>query len=344
MFLDLKPLNGEAKELYNFLRNRIISQEEAVKEVCHGVQKAFVDLCDEDKPLGIFFFAGPTGTGKTKIVHEIAKYFDTKTLVVNCGEFQSSYDIAKLVGSPPGYIGHTETKPIFSKEKVELEGKPTIILLDEIEKASSAFFNIMLGIFDKGYMTTGANEDINFSTSFIFMTSNIGMNKIEEKNSKFGFHEHKQENKEKEETIKSSMKKKFSPEFLNRIDKTVVFLNLSRNDIMNIMELELREIQNRMSKSDEKKVMFIMSDRAKEELVSIGFSTEYGARYLKRAIEEHIVNPLANALTHPDVEENDIILVDFDNKEFTFEKKELAMKASSNRIGLPIDKTISIRF
>jgi ATP-dependent Clp protease ATP-binding subunit ClpB len=343
MILDLKSLNGEALELYNFLRNRIISQEEAVKEVCHGVQKAFVDLCPENRPLGIFFFAGPTGTGKTKIVHEIAEYFNTKPLIVNCGEFQSSYDIAKLVGSPPGYIGHGETVALFSKERIEQEGKPTIILLDEIEKASPAFVNIMLGIFDKGNMTTGANEEVNFCTSFIFMTSNIGMSKVEEKNAKFGFHEIISEKKQVENTIKASMKKKFSPEFLNRIDKTVVFLNLTRENCREILELELYEVQTRMTKSDEKKIMFVVTDKAKEELINIGYSEEYGARNLKRAIETHIVNPLANALTHPNVEENDIVSIEWD-KDFIFEKKKLAMKASFNRIGFPIDKTIPIRF
>ena len=343
MILDLKPLNGEALELYNFLRSRIVSQEEAVKEVCHGVQKAFVDLCPDERPLGIFFFAGPTGTGKTKIVHEIADYFKTKPLVVNCGEFQSPYDIAKLVGSPPGYIGHTETKPIFSKERIEQEGKPTIILLDEIEKASSTFFNIMLGILDKGYMTTGDNNNVNFATSFIFMTSNIGMSEIKEKTVKFGFHEQKQEKKQLDETIKASMKKKFSPEFINRLDKTVMFSRLTREDCKEILELELYDVQNRISKSEEKKIMFILSDKAKDELINIGYSEEYGARNLKRAIETNVVNPMANALTHPDVEENDIIFIDHDT-DFIFEKKELAMAANSNRIGFTIDKTIPIRF
>ena len=340
MRLNLTELNGEAAVLHKFLRDRIVSQDEAVKETCIGFQKAFSDLCPEERPLGIFFFAGPTGTGKTKIVYDIAKYFDTKPLVVNCGEFQSSYDISKLVGSPPGYIGHTETKPVFSRERVELKGKPTIILLDEIEKASSAFFNIMLGIFDKGTLSIGDNTDVDFSTSFIFMTSNIGMGNIEDKTAKFGFHEMTLGKNQKDTTIRASMKKKFSPEFLNRLDKTIVFSNLTKADCKEILELELYDVQKRMSNSDEKKIMSVISEAAKDRLIEVGYSAEYGARFLKRALETHVVNPLANALSHPDVQENDIIFVDYADSEFIFEKKKKIMKAGSTRLEFQLGQTL----
>lgn len=338
--LNLTELNGEAAVLYKFLKDKIVSQEEAIKEVCNLVQKAFVDLCPEEKPLGIFFFAGPTGTGKTKIVHDIASYFNTKPLIINCGEFQSSYDIAKLVGSPPGYIGHTETKPLFSKERIEQEGKPTVILLDEIEKASPAFFNIMLGIFDKASLSTGDNTNVDFSTSFIFMTSNIGINNIEDKKSKFGFHEMDVTDAHKNSSIQSAMKKKFSPEFLNRLDKTIVFNTLTQDNCRQILDLELFEIQNRMSNSEEKKIMFIISDSAKDQLIKVGYSEEYGARHIKRALETNVVNPLSNALSHPSVDENDIIFIDYINSKFQFDKKTRVMKSGSSRMGFMMQDNI----
>lgn len=331
MVLDAKTLNGEAKRLSEFLKSRIISQKEAIEQICNGAQKYFVGLNAPKKPLGNFLFAGPTGTGKTKIVQEIANFFGIEPVIINCGEIQERYDISKLLGAPPGYIGHGDTKPLLSKERIETDS-PNVILFDEIEKASPALFNLLLGILDNGYVTTSSNVDVNFCNCFIFMTCNIGMKKIEEEESSIGFTKTKLDDDKKEKTIIKEIKKLFYPEFINRLDKIIVFKNLTRKDVEEIFHLELSAIQKRIVESEKKKIFLTISDAARQRILDMGYSEEYGARNLKREIEREIIVPLSNAISLDCVEDGDSILVDIE-KEFFFKKLEyLRNKSYSSSI------------
>lgn len=322
MILDCKNLNGEAKRLSEFLKSKVISQNEAIDEICTGSQKYFVGLNNPKKPLFNFLFAGPTGTGKTKIVQEIGNYFNVTPVVVNCGELQQHHELSKLLGAPPGYVGHGETKPLLSKERIELKGKPNVVLFDEIEKATPSLFNMLLGILDNGYVTTNSNVDVFFHNCFVFMTCNIGVRQIEAEEKRMGFSKKVLTGQERESITMKEIKKTFMPEFMNRVDKVVVFEQLKREDVEDIFELELSEIQKRLSECEMKKVFLSVSKVAKEKIVDAGFSVEYGARNLKRVLEKNLVEPVATCLSLDEVEDGDFIVMDWKEPDGFYFKKQ----------------------
>jgi ATP-dependent Clp protease ATP-binding subunit ClpA len=331
MILDLTDLNGEAKRLSEYLKSRIISQHEAIDSVCVGAQKYFVGLNEIKKPLGTFLFAGPTGTGKTKVVQDIGKFFDIEPVVINCGEMQQHHELSKLLGAPPGFIGHGETKPLISKERIEnTNGRPNVVLFDEIEKASSALFNLLLGILDNGYVTTNHNVNVYFNNCFIFMTCNIGIEKLEQENKNIGFSKKELSKENKEEITFKEIKKVFRPEFINRIEKIVVFEALTKQNVEDIFELELSDIQDRLSDCEMKKVFLYIDPSAKQKIVDMGYSAEYGARNLKRIMEKEIVCPVSNALSLEQVEDGDSILVEFVEDAFLFRKQQYTRKKGSS--------------
>ena len=331
MKLDIKNLNGEAKRLSEFLKSKIISQREAIDEVCNGAQKYFSGISDPKKPISNFLFAGPTGSGKTQLVNHIGEFFGLDPVVINCGEMQDKHELSKLLGAPPGYIGHGDTKPLLSKEKIELKGKPNVILFDEIEKTSPALYNMLLGILDNGYVTTNSNVDVYFNNCFIFMTCNIGIKTANKEEAKMGFVSKTFIDNEKEEFIIKEIKKEFSPEFFNRIDKTIVFKTLTKEDVFNIFDLELFYIQERLANCEAKKIFFSASDDVKEKLVNLSYSPEYGARSLKRTLEKEIVLPLSNALSLDEVEDGDYILMSMEEDgEFFFTKEEYTRQKGSS--------------
>ena len=322
MILDCKKLNGEAKKLSDYLKSKIISQDESIDEVCSGIQKYFVGLSDTNKPLFNFLFAGPTGSGKTKIVQEIAKYFDLEPVVIDCGEIQQQHELSKLLGAPPGYIGHGETKPLLSKERIEIQGKPNVILFDEVEKATGGLYNVLLGILDNGYVTTNSNVKVSFLNCLVFMTCNIGAKEIESEENKIGFSKKSLTWEEKQAYTTKEIKKKFLPEFINRLDKMIVFKQLTREDVEHIFELELNQIQERLNNCEYKKIFLFVSPEAKRKIVDAGYSIQYGARNLKRVMEKEIIQPISNALSLDEVEEGDSIQLEVNPAgEFFFEKK-----------------------
>lgn len=307
MRLDIKNLNGDAKTLSKFLKSRIISQVDAIDDVAHVAQKYFAGLSNPKRPIANLLFAGPSGTGKTQIVHEIGNFFDVEPLIINCNEMADKHETSKLLGAPPGYLGHGETKPLFTKERIEKKDGPNVILFDEIEKASSNLYSILLSIMDKGHVINNSNDKISFVNSFIFLTCNLGVEGVKKEESKIGFSQKCLNKKEKEVVVVREVKKKFLPEFINRLDKIIMFQNLTREDIDKIFELEIDEIQKRLFQRNGKRVFFSVSEEARDRLVEMGYSHEYGARNLKRVIEKEIVFPLANALTLKEVREGDSI-------------------------------------
>lgn len=325
MILKSNVLSKQASELQEYLRSTVIGQDEAIRETVLVTQKHFAGLSQERRPICTFLFIGPTGTGKTKLVEEFFDYLTShnksiKPIKINCGEFQGSHEITKLIGAPPAYLGHNETKAVFNKEAVEAV-VPNVILFDEIEKASDAMFNILLGVLDKGEIKLGNNTFVDLSNCFIFMTSNEGMEKIQKEEKTMGFLKASVDEK-MGKIIDGNLKQKFRPEFLNRIDRVIKFNYLSEEDIIKILDLEIFQIQDRILKSCRKKIFITLDEESKKFLTKAGYCKEYGARNIKRILEKEIVMPLSNIILSSDIDSGDIVYITLNDTqtELVFDK------------------------
>jgi ATP-dependent Clp protease ATP-binding subunit ClpA len=291
------------------------------------------------RPLGTMLFLGPTGSGKTRVVEAAAEVLldDPHSVVkIDCAEFQHSHEIAKLIGSPPGYLGHRETSPMLTQENLDKahtdETKLTFVLFDEIEKASDALWQLLLGILDKATLTLGDNRRVDFSKTVVIMTSNLGAREMSDMisggigfaPSKAGTDEDTEIDTKIYRTALEAARRKFSPEFMNRIDKVVVFRSLKAYHLRQILEIELGLVQNRITDSAGTKFVFECTDTAKEFLLSEGIDLKYGARHLKRAIERFLVYPLSNLVATEQVSTGDLVVVDMDKSggKLSFSKTE----------------------
>jgi len=277
------------------------------------------------RPLGNLLFLGPTGTGKTRIVEVAAEvlFGDPRGVIkVDCAEFQHSHEIAKLIGSPPGYLGHRETHPVITQEALAQYHTETLkvsfLLFDEIEKASDALWQLLLGILDKATLTLGDNRRVDLSQAMIFMTSNLGGSEITElMTGGMGFvaamtlGEKPRLDEKVERMASEAAKRRFAPEFMNRIDETIVFRPLRREQLERILEIELTIVQQRLSVTPRGHFVFRATRAAKDFLLREGTDLKYGARHLKRAIERHLVYPLASLLATDQVTTGDTISVDW---------------------------------
>jgi ATP-dependent Clp protease ATP-binding subunit ClpA len=334
----------------------VIGQDEAVEQIVNIYQMHMTGLSAPGRPVGNFLFLGPTGSGKTRTVEATAEalvHNPRAVIKIDCAEFQHSHEIAKLIGSPPGYLGHRETHPLLSQEVINQHHtesvKLSFILFDEIEKASDALWNLLLGILDKATLTLGDNRKVDFSRALIFMTSNLGASEMSALAlPKLGFNRaHSADNPppaNEEMTRKISKtgveaaRRKFTPEFINRIDKTVVFKPLGEGELRRILDLELGQVQQRILYSPaEKTFVFTVSEAGKNYLLSEGIDVKYGARHLKRAIERLLVHPLSNLMATSQVAPGDWIEADFDLERkcllFTKEAEGLEVHAMANMIG-----------
>jgi ATP-dependent Clp protease ATP-binding subunit ClpA len=279
-------------------------------------------------------FLGPTGSGKTRVVEATAESLcgDARAVIkIDCGEFQHSHEIAKLIGSPPGYLGHRETHAALSQEALNRYQTDTFklsfVLFDEIEKASDALWNLLLGILDKATLTLGDNRRVDFSRSMIFMTSNLGAAEMGQMmQPRFGFSSADAERSRLEAVDQKltekisragleAARRKFTPEFMNRIDRTVVFKPLGRAELRRILAIELNAVQQRITDATATQPwVFSVTEPGKEYLLREGADLKYGARHLKRSIERHLVNPFSNLVATGQVKGGDWILVDFDEE------------------------------
>jgi ATP-dependent Clp protease ATP-binding subunit ClpB len=327
--LDPSRRSTEAEDFHVSLRRKIVGQDEGVQAVVDLYQVYRAGLNFPSRPVGNLLFLGPTGSGKTRLVEAASEvlYGDPRAVLkVDCAEFQHSHEIAKLIGSPPGYLGHRETHPLITQERLEEhwpkdEGKPRISLLlfDEIEKASDALWQLLLGILDKATLTLGDNRRVDLSQALIFMTSNLGGVEITElMTGSMGFVSFVADDEPEaidgkvDRTAREAAKRKFSPEFMNRIDKVVVFHPLRREQLEQVLDIELERVQQRVLETARGQFVFQVSAAARSFLLREGTDLRYGARHLKRAIERHLVAPLANLLATEQVGLGDILRVDWD--------------------------------
>jgi ATP-dependent Clp protease ATP-binding subunit ClpB len=321
------PLNAEercdeAGVFEEGLSSRVVMQDEAVRAMSQLYQLYLADLNMPNKPLGTLLFLGPTGSGKTRVVEAASEvlFQDPYAMVkIDCAEFQHSHEISKLIGSPPGYLGHRETHPMLSQENLDRFQTPvnklTFVLFDEIEKASDALWQLLLGILDKATLTLGDNRRVDFSKCIIIMTSNLGareMSLVTE--GQLGFAPSETASSELDARLVKigieAARRKFSPEFINRLDKIVVFQTLTRAAMERILGLELDALQRRILSTGRSAFILKCSDEAKEFLLEEGFDCRYGARPLKRAIERHILVPVSNMISTGQLSTGDILLVD----------------------------------
>jgi ATP-dependent Clp protease ATP-binding subunit ClpB len=325
--LDLARRSKEATQLEAGLRRKIVGQDEAVQAVVDLYQVFRAGLNSPGRPVGNLLFLGPTGAGKTRVVEATAEvlFSDPRAVIkVDCAEFQHSHEIAKLIGSPPGYLGHHETHPLITQEALaqyHTEGlKISFLLFDEIEKASDSLWQLLLGMLDKATLTLGDNRRVDLSQTMIFMTSNLGSGEITElMTGGMGFaptvpaDERPRLDEKVEKSATEAAKRKFAPEFMNRIDKVVVFHPLRSEQLEQILKIELSQLQQRVLERANGRFLFSVTPAAREFLLEEGTDLKYGARHLKRAIERHVVHPLANLLATDQVALGDVITIDRDH-------------------------------
>jgi ATP-dependent Clp protease ATP-binding subunit ClpA len=333
--LSLNPniRSAETIEFQKALRAKIVGQDEAVQALVELFQVFTAGLNSPGRPVGNLLFLGPTGSGKTRIVEagaEILFGSPRAVIKIDCAEFQHSHEIAKLIGSPPGYLGHRETHPLITQEALAAyhtdKLKLSFLLFDEIEKASDALWQLLLGILDKATLTLGDNRRVDLSQTVIFMTSNLGGTDISELfGGGYGFIKSGDKpqtdiHQKVERTAVEAARRKFSPEFMNRIDKLVVFHPLQRNELQSVLDIELGMVQKRVLDTATGKFLFRVTDAGRDFLLREGTDQRYGARHLKRAIERFLVYPLANLLATQQVRVGDLVRVDWDgvHNELTF--------------------------
>lgn len=333
--LDPTRTGGRAGDLENGLKRMITGQDEAIEQIVNMYQMYLSALNPPGRPVGNLLFLGPTGSGKTRIVEATAEVLTRNpraVIKIDCSEFQHSHEIAKLIGSPPGYLGHRETHPLFSQEVLSQhhteDCKLSFILFDEIEKASDSLWNLLLGILDKATLTLGDNRRVDFSQTLIFMTSNLGAEEMEKLTStRLGFSSVSVEPTEShaakvERTGIAAARRRFTPEFMNRLDKVVVFRPLTEQHLRRILEIELQQVQQRIfSIGEECPFIFSATAAVKQHLLDEGTDPKYGARHLKRAIERLLVQPMSNLIATEQVRFGDWVKVDYQDGIITFQRE-----------------------
>jgi ATP-dependent Clp protease ATP-binding subunit ClpB len=322
--LDPTRRSNDAREFEGALRRRIVGQDQAVEKVVEIYQMFLAGLNPPGRPVGNLLFLGPTGSGKTRVVEAMAEalFGDPRACIkIDCAEFQHSHEIAKLIGSPPGYLGHRETHPLLTQEALNQWHTETlklsILLFDEIEKASDSLWQLLLGILDKATLTLGDNRRVDLSQCIIIMTSNLGACEMSNMvDGGLGFAQKPtQVDASFDDKINRSAvdaaRRKFSPEFMNRIDKSVVFRTLRSEHLQQILEIELGMVQQRiLMASPVNQFVFSCTPKVKSFLLHEGTDPKYGARHLKRAIERHIVFQLANLVATGQIKLGDFIRID----------------------------------
>ena len=301
----------------------VIGQQEAVHKISRAIRRNKVGLKDPNKPIGTFMFLGPTGVGKTFLCKVLAKYlFDSEDTMIriDMSEYMEKFSISRLVGAPPGYVGYEEGGQLTEK----VRRKPySIILLDEIEKAHPDVFNILLQVFDDGHLTDGLGRKVDFKNTIVIMTSNVGSRQLKDFGQGIGFSTAARKEslgKDTQKVLEDALNKQFAPEFINRIDDVVIFNPLEKEDIIKIIDIEIKHVYERMA---ELNIEFELSQSTKDFIAEKGWSTQYGARPLKRAIQKHIEDLLAEEMINGNIKDGDKITLDVNAETEEIELKNL---------------------
>jgi len=309
-------LEGESEKLVlmeDRLHRRVVGQDEAVRAVSNAIRRGRVGMSDPNRPVGSFIFLGPTGVGKTELAKALAEYMfdDEKAMVrLDMSEYQEKHTVSRLIGAPPGYVGYEEGGQLTEAVR---RHPYTVILLDEIEKAHPEVFNTLLQVLDDGRLTDGQGRVVNFKNAVMIMTSNIGSPIIQE-------YAGGGDQEKMRERVMEELQARFRPEFLNRVDETIVFTSLTREQIEQIVDIQLDQLRHRLA---ERKMSLSLTDRARQYLGGIGYDPAYGARPLKRAVQRLIENPLALRILEGEFGEGDGIEADYDP-----ERKEIVFVSS----------------
>jgi ATP-dependent Clp protease ATP-binding subunit ClpA len=359
--LDTDARTPRVEEFEKALRSLIIGQDPAIHSLSSLYQIFEAGMIGPGRPMGTMLFLGPTGSGKTRLVEATAELLfgnANALLKVDCAEFQHSHEIAKLIGSPPGYLGHRETSALLTQERLDrhiTERDPfSLVLFDEIEKASDSLWQLLLGILDKATLSLGDNTQVDFSQTIIFMTSNLGAKEMSELiTGPIGFapgSAAREITYDLDQSIHraavEAARRRFSPEFMNRIDKIVVFRSLKHEELRQVLDVELRLLQRRINAGATEEFTFILTDRAKEFLLSEGIDYRYGARHLKRAIERLLVYPLSSLSATKQVRLGDVVEIDVDRQPqklaFFRDRSDVSLAAaaleSARRVGAEISR------
>jgi ATP-dependent Clp protease ATP-binding subunit ClpC len=291
--------DNETQRLLNMeqeLHKYVVSQNEAIEAIAKAVRKSRAGLKDPKRPIGTFIFAGPTGVGKTLLAKRLAAFMfgDENALVqIDMSEYSEKHNVSRLVGAPPGYVGYEEGGQLTEK----IRRRPySVVLLDEIEKAHPEVWNMLLQLMEEGRLTDNVGRPVDFKNTIVIMTTNVGAEEITGKAGGFGFHNRRDDQAnygKMKDTLKMAMEKSFRPEFLNRCDDIIVFRSLTRENMHNIVDIEVAKLGKRLL---EKGLKLVITDAAKEYLIEKGTSLDYGARPLRRAIEGYLEDPLAEEL------------------------------------------------
>ena len=318
--------SNKLSKLTSLVKENIIGQDKAIEKVVKSIQRNRAGLKDPKKPIGSFIFLGQTGVGKTQLAKILAKeLFDSEEALirVDMSEYMEKFAVSRLIGAPPGYVGYEDGGQLTEK----IRRKPyAVVLLDEIEKAHPDIFNMLLQVLDDGFLTDSLGRKIDFTNCVIIMTSNIGVKKIQDFGSGVGFGttaKKSQEDSFTRKTIMNSLKKKFAPEFLNRIDEVIIFNSLSKENIHQIIDIELSKLYLRI---DELGYKIKLSKKAKDFLADKGYDKKYGARPLKRTIQKHVEDLIASEILNSMINEGDTINIDHSSG-----KEELNIKIQNKK-------------
>ncbi len=312
----MAPVRTRPKLLLDTLKDRIIGQPHALERIVPYVQMHRAGLAPDGRPVGVFLLLGPTGTGKTKTVEVLAEALhgsERSVLRVDCGEYQMEHEVAKLIGAPPGYLGHRETQPVLSQQKLSAvtsnDSNLSLVLFDEIEKAAPSLTRLLLGVLDKATLRLGDNSTVNFERSMIFLTSNLGWDAMQKTlKPDFGFEQFAAGEPVADSKLEAlgmgAVKRRFPPEFVNRIDGVVTYRPLSKQSLETILDGLLKDLQNHLDKRLTERAPFLeVTKEARAYLIKEGTSLAYGARELKRLILRQITQPLAAMLDSGELED-----------------------------------------